>query len=160
MRTTGIIRRIDDLGRLVIPKEIRKLHHLKEGDSVEFYIEEDSIVLRKFESLSKQEKELYEICETLTRVLSTKVYFVTSKVIASQKELSKNFYAKCQVYRITSLEDYVFESDTKTSKVVIYPVVVDGYWRGSFVVEDEAHRFQKEKCIEAFVEYLTRKINI
>lgn len=160
MRTTGIIRRIDDLGRLVIPKEIRKLHHLKEGDSVEFYIEEDSIVLRKFESLSKQEKELVEIADTLTKTLATKVYFVTSHVIGTQKELNRNFQVKCQVYRVSTLEDYLFEGDMKTTKVVIYPVVVDGYWRGSFVVEDETYKFQKEKCIEAFVEYLTRKINI
>lgn len=37
MRATGIIRRIDDLGRVVIPKEIRKTCHIREGDPLEIY---------------------------------------------------------------------------------------------------------------------------
>ena len=48
MSTTGIIRRIDELGRLVIPKEMRKRFHLVEGDSVEFIInEKQEIVIRR-----------------------------------------------------------------------------------------------------------------
>ena len=49
MKTTGIIRRLDDLGRLVIPKEIRKQYRLTEGDSIEFFIENERIVLQKYD---------------------------------------------------------------------------------------------------------------
>ena len=45
MKATGIVRRLDDLGRLVIPKEIRKIYKLKEGDSIEFFVNEDSAIL-------------------------------------------------------------------------------------------------------------------
>lgn len=41
MRATGIIRRIDDLGRVVIPKEVRRSFHIREGDPLEIYISED-----------------------------------------------------------------------------------------------------------------------
>ena len=48
MKVTGIVRRIDDLGRVVIPKEIRRNMKLREGDPLEFFIEKDSIVLKKY----------------------------------------------------------------------------------------------------------------
>lgn len=48
MKTTGIVRRIDDLGRVVIPKEVRRNMGIVEGDPVEFLTKGDSIVIRKY----------------------------------------------------------------------------------------------------------------
>ena len=48
MRATGIVRRIDDLGRVVIPKEIRKTLRIKDGESVEIFLNSDNIVLKKY----------------------------------------------------------------------------------------------------------------
>jgi AbrB family looped-hinge helix DNA binding protein len=48
MKATGIVRRIDDLGRVVIPKEIRRSTKLHEGDPLEFFVEGDSIILKKY----------------------------------------------------------------------------------------------------------------
>ena len=49
MKSTGIIRRIDDIGRVVIPKEIRRTCKIKEGDPLEIYIERDgSIILKPY----------------------------------------------------------------------------------------------------------------
>lgn len=54
MKPTGIVRRIDDLGRIVIPKEIRRTCNLREGDPMELYLGEDSqIVLRKYDTESE-----------------------------------------------------------------------------------------------------------
>lgn len=48
MKATGIIRRVDDLGRVVIPKEIRRNLRIKEGEPLEIYIEHDgSVIFRK-----------------------------------------------------------------------------------------------------------------
>ena len=48
MKATGIIRRIDDLGRIVIPKEIRKTMHIRESNPLEIFTEKDgSIILKK-----------------------------------------------------------------------------------------------------------------
>ena len=49
MKATGIIRRIDDLGRIVIPKEIRRTAHLKEGDAMEIFVEDDYICFKKYD---------------------------------------------------------------------------------------------------------------
>lgn len=49
MKVTGIVRRIDDLGRIVIPKAVLKALKLEEGDPMEFFLEEDGgMVLRKY----------------------------------------------------------------------------------------------------------------
>ena len=48
MKSTGVIRRIDDLGRIVIPKEIRKNLRMKEGDNLEIYINSEDLILKKY----------------------------------------------------------------------------------------------------------------
>ncbi len=48
MKSTGVVRRIDDLGRIVIPKEIRKNMKIKDGESVEIYLDSDNIILKKY----------------------------------------------------------------------------------------------------------------
>ena len=47
MKATGIIRRIDDLGRIVIPKEIRKTMHIRESDPLEIFTERDGDIILK-----------------------------------------------------------------------------------------------------------------
>ena len=49
MKSTGIVRKIDELGRLVIPMEIRRGFNLDVKDPVEFFIEEDRIILKKYQ---------------------------------------------------------------------------------------------------------------
>ena len=48
MKSTGIVRRIDDLGRVVIPKEIRRTLLLKEGDPMEIFVEDGGVYLKKY----------------------------------------------------------------------------------------------------------------
>ena len=49
--STGIVRRIDELGRIVIPKEIRKSFRIKNGDNLEILVEGDNITLRKYSQI-------------------------------------------------------------------------------------------------------------
>lgn len=49
MKSTGIVRNIDSLGRIVLPVEMRKILEMNIGDPIEFFSEGDSIVLRKFQ---------------------------------------------------------------------------------------------------------------
>ena len=48
MKATGIVRRIDDLGRIVIPKELRRTYGIKEGDPLEIFAADDQLVLKKY----------------------------------------------------------------------------------------------------------------
>lgn len=49
MKSTGIIRRIDDLGRVVIPKELRHTLKIKDYDPIEIFVHGDMVVLRKYQ---------------------------------------------------------------------------------------------------------------
>lgn len=49
MKNTGIIRRADELGRIVIPMEIRNRFNIKEKDPMEIYVDSNSIILKKYE---------------------------------------------------------------------------------------------------------------
>lgn len=49
MKTTGIIRKVDDLGRIVLPIELRRTLDIAERDELEIYMENDQIILRKYE---------------------------------------------------------------------------------------------------------------
>ena len=49
MKSTGIIRKVDELGRVVLPVEIRRRLDIAERDEVEFYLEDDRVVLKKYE---------------------------------------------------------------------------------------------------------------
>lgn len=48
MKTTGIVRRIDQLGRIVLPMELRKTLDFKEGTPVEICVENDKVILKKY----------------------------------------------------------------------------------------------------------------
>ncbi|MFW5999345.1 MAG: AbrB/MazE/SpoVT family DNA-binding domain-containing protein [Halanaerobiaceae bacterium] len=49
MKSTGIVRKIDDLGRMVIPIELRKTMNIDKKDPMEIFVEEDRIILKKYE---------------------------------------------------------------------------------------------------------------
>ena len=49
MKSTGIVRNVDELGRIVIPKEIRTKLHINNSDPIEIYVDGDSIILKKYE---------------------------------------------------------------------------------------------------------------
>ena len=60
MKATGIIRRIDDLGRIVIPKEIRRSMRLREGDAMEIFLEDNCVCFKKY---SPSDEDLATRCQ-------------------------------------------------------------------------------------------------
>lgn len=59
MKATGIVRHLDGLGRLVIPSEIRKRYNLNTDDPIEFYVDDNMIIIQKFmqDDLKKESEE-------------------------------------------------------------------------------------------------------
>ena len=68
MKATGIIRRVDDLGRIVIPREIRRTCRIKEGDPLELYTDKDGeIIFKKYSPTADYDVEYKAIVRTLER---------------------------------------------------------------------------------------------
>ena len=66
MKATGIVRRVDDLGRIVIPKEIRRTLKIREGDPLEIYTEKDGgVIFRKYSPMGDLQDFAAQICDSI-----------------------------------------------------------------------------------------------
>ena len=66
MKATGIVRRIDDLGRVVIPKEIRRTLRIREGDPLEIYTEKDGeVIFKKYSPMGDLQDFAAQLCESI-----------------------------------------------------------------------------------------------
>lgn len=61
MKATGIVRRIDDLGRVVIPKEIRRTLYIREGDCLEIFREGDMVCFKKYDQYTPLKEQLTQV---------------------------------------------------------------------------------------------------
>ena len=73
MKSTGIVRRLDDLGRIVIPKEIRKTMRMLAGDPIEIYVEKDELVLRKYSQMSYNLEIVEKVAKSLKNALNKSI---------------------------------------------------------------------------------------
>lgn len=126
--SSGIVRRVDDLGRVVIPKEIRRTLRIREGDPLELIIKDGELVFRKYSSMESlkdlAQEYLYSICEAIGT--SNYTAYVTDRdlVVAVAGGLRINYLYK----RICS-EDKRAMDERKTIIIatqVIVPIIVDG----------------------------------
>ncbi|MEG2381483.1 MAG: stage V sporulation protein T [Oscillospiraceae bacterium] len=70
MKATGIVRRIDDLGRIVIPKEIRRTMRIHEGDPLEIYTESDgTVIFKKYSPIGELGEFAMQYAEALAKAL-------------------------------------------------------------------------------------------
>ena len=70
MKATGIVRRIDDLGRVVIPKEIRRTMRIREGDPLEIYTEKDGeVIFKKYSPMGELSDFAEQICESMNKTV-------------------------------------------------------------------------------------------
>jgi stage V sporulation protein T len=84
MKSTGIVRRIDDLGRVVIPKEIRKKMGVREGDPMEIFIEGRKLVIEKYFPMGQYTEQAAEYVRSFQSVTQRYVFVTdTEKIIAS-----------------------------------------------------------------------------
>ena len=118
MKATGIIRRIDDLGRVVIPREIRRTLKIREGDPLEILIEKDCVCFKKYSTLGSFSEDILRVAQDMAQRTfnhQIAIYDRDSKVSGPN-----------------SYSSYVDESweDNSTSfeyeGMGVYPIVSDG----------------------------------
>lgn len=80
MKSTGIVRKVDELGRIVIPIELRRTLDIEEKDSLEIYMNESSIVLKKYEPACV-------FCGSNKEILSYKGKNICSKCLEAIKKI-------------------------------------------------------------------------
>ena len=150
MKATGVVRRIDDLGRIVIPKEIRKTLRIKEGDPLEIFTDrEGQVILKKYSPIGELSEFATEYAETLAKTTGH-IACITDKdtVIAvsggSKKEFLEQGISKDLERIIDDKEVYISKENndrsvpiTQTDNTriqnsqVVYPIISDGDAIGS-----------------------------
>lgn len=84
MKATGIVRRIDDLGRVVIPKEIRRTMRIREGDPLEIYTtKEGEVIFKKYSLMGDMDDLANQFCEALSKNVSSIVAVTDRDTIIS-----------------------------------------------------------------------------
>ena len=83
MKSTGVVRRIDELGRIVIPKEIRRNLGIRDGENIEIFTENDSIILKKFYRMRASSDLASNLCELVYNSFNYKMIITDrEKIIA------------------------------------------------------------------------------
>ena len=85
MKATGIVRRNDDLGRVVVPKEIRRVLRIREGDPLEIYTgNSGEVILKKYSPINELGQFAGEYVETISKVIGgTVIVSDTDQIIAA-----------------------------------------------------------------------------
>ena len=154
MKATGVVRRIDDLGRVVIPKEIRRTLRIKEGDPLEIFTDkEGEVILKKYSPIGELSEFAAEYAETLTKTTGHIACITDKDTVIAVSGASKKEWLEQGISReleriLEDKEKYVSkenndvavpitqsEKDDKIYKSqVIYPIISDGDAIGSVIL--------------------------
>lgn len=152
MKATGIVRRIDDLGRVVVPKEIRRTLRIREGDPLEIFTDrEGEIILKKYSPIGELGLFAKQYADSLAQTtghiiaISDKDQFVAASGSLKRELLSKPISQELERVideresLLASKEDKNFirvvsDDDTEYSYQVIWPIISEGDAIGSVII--------------------------
>ena len=154
MYTTGIVRRIDDLGRVVIPKEIRRTLRIKEGDPLEIFTDkEGEVILKKYSPIGELSEFATEYAETLNKTTGHIACITDKDTVIAISGASKKEWLEKEVSNeleriMEDKEQYISKENNDLSvpitqnenkdriynSQVIYPIISQGDVIGSVIL--------------------------
>lgn len=161
MKATGVVRRIDELGRIVIPKEIRKNFRIKDGENIEIFIsDEDSIVLKKISTLNN--------IENISSILTSVIYDINRKCViitdmnniitvdGKEKELFLNKLLSNEYIELLNERKKIEQNNPKKINIVgeditkaylMLPIILNGDLVGSIVILSDTNIEKKDDIL-------------
>ncbi len=154
MKATGVVRRIDDLGRVVIPKEIRKTLRIKEGDPLEIFTDrEGQVILKKYSPIGELSEFATGYAETLAKTTGH-IACITDKdtIIAVSGGSKKEFLEQDvsseleklmdekEIYTSKENSDMAMpitkndKNDKKYNSQIVYPIISNGDTIGTVIL--------------------------
>ena len=104
MKATGIVRRIDDLGRVVIPKEIRRTMRIREGDPLEIFTDrEGEVIFKKYSPIGELQNFATEYCDTLQKTSGMPIFICDRDAVIAVSGASRREYMDKKISK--DLED-------------------------------------------------------
>ncbi len=149
MKATGIVRRIDDLGRVVIPKEIRRTLRIREGDPLEIYTDTNGeVIFKKYSPIGELSSFSSQYADVLSKISGFPILISDRDHIVAAAGVSKKEYLE---RRVTAVLEDIMESrrnyiSTMSSEKlqpvegieknasIIYPIIAAGDITGSVIM--------------------------
>ena len=183
MKATGVVRRIDDLGRIVIPKEIRKTLRIKEGDPLEIFTDrEGQVILKKYSPIGELSEFATEYAETLAKTTGHIACITDKDTVIAVSGGSKREYLEQGISKdIEKIMDdkEIYESKdnnniaipiTKTNNTkknysqVIYPIISNGDAIGTVILlsKDEKTKMNEveKKVVQSAANFLGTQMEL
>ena len=147
MKATGIVRRIDDLGRVVIPKEIRRTMRIREGDPLEIYTDrEGEVIFKKYSPIGELAEFASQYAETLYKTCGLAVAICDRDAVIACAGIPKKEYSEKKISSeleslvdertlyVASQGEEVFLTDAGTGVVsCMMPIITEGDITGAVV---------------------------
>lgn len=158
----GIVRRIDELGRIVIPKEVRKRLRMDSGDLVDISIEEESVILSKFHPMNHDQELISSFCTSIKETFQTdlivtnlqKVIYSTLEYDLKDEALDSEFLKRVNSYlnieisalnKMSLTKNYILDRDC-----ICYEIRVENELRGYLLLLDGIIS-KKQKDLALFI---------
>ncbi|MFS1516810.1 stage V sporulation protein T [Bacillus sp. SCS-151] len=176
MKATGIVRRIDDLGRVVIPKEIRRTLRIREGDPLEIFVDRDGeVILKKYSPISELGNFAKEYAEALFDSLGHNVLICDRDVFIAVAGGSKKDYINKSISRMIekSMEDrntvlnteekeisLISDQEEQLSSYAIGPIIANGDPIGAVIIfsKDTVIGEVEQKAVDTAAGFLARQM--
>lgn len=123
MVNTGVVRKIDNLGRIVLPKELRYSFGINSGDDFEILIDNDNIILRKYYRLDNFKNRINELIDNINSLNEYNVLLIQNNII----NIKDN---KIDVSNLLNMRKIMI-NDSNISNIIksnniLFPIIVDG----------------------------------
>ncbi len=177
MKATGIVRRIDDLGRVVIPKELRRSFRIKEGDPLEIYTDaEGEVIFKKYSPIGELSAFAAQYAEVLHKDAGIPIAICDNDHVIAVSGLSKREVLERRVSK--SLEELMENRQIhiKTDKVpainaiegydrqaeIVYPIIYGGDVSGAIaMIETDSKKLPDEaeiKLLQVAADFLGKQM--
>ena len=158
----GMVRKVDELGRVVIPKEMRRILNIKTGSSIEMFInDQNQVVLKKFSEL----ENVSSIIETLVKIVyenfQVACFVCDDEKVLSVCGLSKkeflfkkiNFFSKKECVFEAKLNDILCETNSNKN-CFVFSIFCEGFENGKLIIISESFEEKKKESVEILIKFL------
>lgn len=163
MKPTGIVRKIDELGRIVLPKELRKCLNINTGDDFQIRLEDEKIILEKYSYLKNYEQEIMSIINCFISETSYDISLViNNKIINKNNEIIDQkldrLIQERKIFECKNIEElHLNDNLVIEGKYIILPIVVNSDLLGSLIVVSKDNIINIEKTSKLLLKIIKSK---
>ena len=163
MKPTGIVRKIDELGRIVLPKEMRKCLNINTGDDFQIRLEDEKIILEKYSYLKNYEQEILSIINCFISETTYDISLVVnSKIINKNNEIIDQkldrLIQERKIFECKNIEELELNKNLIIEgRYIILPIVVNSDLVGSLIIVSKDDIISMEKTSKLLLKLIKSK---